>query len=70
MNQRPGKFSKGLDSGMNDMNTVKSLRMASEVLKSEEMYNEAFYFEQLVDYIQEGNKLPLDKREMEKALGI
>ena len=64
MNQRPGKFS------MNDMNTVKSLRMASEILKSEEMYNEAFYFEQLVDYIQEGNKLPLDKREMEKALGI
>ena len=37
---------------------------------TEEMYNEAFYFEQLVDYIQEGNKLPLDKREMEKALGI
>ena len=70
MNQRPGKFSKGLDSGMNDMNTVKSLRMASEILKSEEMYNEAFYFEQMEDWLKQGKSIPSTEEQTIKALGI
>ena len=32
--------------------------------------DEAFYFHQLVEWIQDGNNLPLEGSEMEKALGL
>ena len=61
-NQRPGKFTKKLDSGMDAMNLKKSLYLAATAL--------AFYFHQLVEWIQDGNNLPLEGSEMEKALGL
>jgi len=69
-NQRPGKFTKGLDSGMNEMNLKKSLYLAATLLENADKEDEAFYFHQLVEWIQDGNKLPLEPKEMEKALGI
>jgi len=70
MNQRAGKTKKGLSSGMAEMNLFKSMKMAAEVLNENDYEDCAFYFEQIVDYLSSGKKLPLDKREMERALGV
>ena len=70
MNQRAGKTQKGLSSGMAEMNLYKSMKIAAEVLNENGDEDCAFYFEQIVDYLTQGKKLPLDKREMERALGV
>ena len=69
-NQRPGKFTKKLDSGMDAMNLKKSLYLAATALENAYKQDEAFYFHQLVEWIQDGNNLPLEGSEMEKALGL
>lgn len=70
MNQRAGKTQKGLSTGNAEMNLFKSMKMAAEVLNENDYEDCAFYFEQIVDYLSSGKKLPLDKREMERALGV
>ena len=70
MNQRAGKTQKGLSTGSAEMNLYKSMKIAAEVLNENDYEDCAFYFEQIVDYISSGKKLPLDKREMERALGV
>ena len=69
-NQRPGNFTKKLDSGMDAMNLKKSLYLAATALENADKEDEAFYFYQLVEWIQDGNNLPLEGPEMEKALGL
>jgi hypothetical protein len=55
---------------MNEMNLKKSLYLAATLLENADKEDEAFYFHQLVEWIQDGNKLPLEPKEMERALGI
>ena len=69
MNQRPAKRRKA--SGIsNDMNIVKMCKCAAGVLKADGKEDEAFYFEQIVDWLQMGKNVPLEPQEMQKALGI
>ena len=52
------------------MNVLKFFKIATKVLKSEQKEDEAFYFEQMVDWIQSGKRLPLSEEDVIKALGI
>ena len=69
-NQRKGKYQSKPDSIGNDMNVLKFFKIATKVLKSEQKEDEAFYFEQMVDWIQSGKRLPLSEEDVIKALGI
>ena len=55
---------------MAEMNVYKSMKIAAEVLNENDYEDCAFYFEQIVDYLSSGKKLPLEKRDMERALGV
>ena len=52
------------------MNIVKMCKCAAGVLKADGKEDEAFYFEQIVDWLQMGKNVPLEPQEMQKALGI
>ena len=61
-NQRPGKLQKPLDRN-GDMQVYKFFKTASKVLKDAGKEDEAFYFEQMEDYIKSGK----DKEMLEWA---
>ena len=69
MNQRSAKRRKAPGIS-NDMNIVKMCKCAAGVLKADGKEDEAFYFEQIVDWLQMGKNVPLEPQEMQKALGI
>lgn len=69
MFQRPAKMQKS-DLGTNDMKCYKAMKLAAECLNGSGYEDEAFYFEQLVDWLSNGRTLPLDKKDMESALGL
>ena len=69
-NQRPGKYQSKPDSADNDMNILKFFKVAQKVLEKEGKTDEAFNFEQMVDWIQSGKGLPLSEEDVIKALGI
>ena len=68
-NQRPGKFEKKLDRN-GDMQVYKFFKTASKLLSKEGKEDEAFYFEQMVDWLQSGKPLPTSEEQIIKALGI
>ena len=68
--QRPGKYQSNPDSAGNDMNILKFFKVAQKVLEKEGKTDEAFNFEQMVDWIQSGKRLPLSEEDVIKALGI
>ena len=69
-NQRPGKIQSRPDVGNQDMNMLKFFKAAQKVLEKENKPDEAFNFEQMVDWIQSGKRLPLTEEDVIKALGI
>ena len=69
-NQRPGKYQSRSDVGGQDMNMLKFFKKAQKVLEKENKQDEAFNFEQMVDWLQSGKRLPLSEEDVIKALGI
>ena len=69
-NQRPGKYQSRPDVGGQDMNLLKFFKTAQKVLEKENKQDEAFNFEQMVDWLQSGKRLPLTEEDVIKALGI
>ena len=68
-NQRPGKLQKPLDRN-GDMQVYKFFKTASKVLKDAGKEDEAFYFEQMEDYIKSGKPLPTSEESITRALGV
>ena len=69
-NQRKGKYQSRPDVGGQDMNMLKFFKIAQKVLERENKQDEAFNFEQMVDWLQSGKRLPLTEEDVIKALGI
>ena len=69
-NQRKGKYQSRPDSLGQDMNILKFFKTAQKVLEREKKTDEAFNFEQMVDWLQSGKRLPLTEEDVIKALGI
>jgi len=68
-NQRPGKLQKPLDRN-GDMQVYKFFKTAAIILKDSGKEDEAFYFEQMVDWLQSGKPLPTSETDIIKALGV
>ena len=68
-NQRPGKIEKKLDRN-GDMQVYKFFKTASKLLSKDGKEDEAFYFEQMVDWLSSGHQLPTTEEQTIKALGI
>ena len=70
-NQRGGKWKKAsLDSGLSQMKLRNFFRDCKELLEENGEEDAAFYFEQIMDEINEGRTLPGDKRNLSKVLGL
>jgi len=68
-NQRPGKLQKPLDRN-GDMQVFKFFKTAAKLLNESGKEDEAFYMEQMVDYLRSGKPLPTSEDEIVRALGI
>ena len=68
-NQRPGKFEKKLDRN-GDMQVYKFFKTAAKLLNESGKEDEAFYMEQMVDYLQSGKPIPTSEEQVIKALGL
>ena len=68
-NQRPGKVEKKLDRN-GDMQVYKFFKTAAKLLNEEGKEDEAFYMEQMVDWLQSGKPLPTSEESITKALGL
>ena len=68
-NQRPGKYEKKLDRN-GDMQVFKFFKTAAKLLNDSGKEDEAFYMEQMVDYLRSGKPLPTSEDEIVRALGI
>ena len=55
---------------MKDMNTLKFFKNAKKLLEQSGKEDEAFYFEQMVDWLSSGHQLPTTEEQTIKALGI
>ena len=69
-NQRPGKVVRAADPTMKDMNTLKFFKNAKKLLEQSGKDDEAFYFEQMVDWLSSGRPMPTTEEQTIKALGI
>ena len=70
-NKRGGKWKKAsLDSGLSQMKLRNFFRDCKELLEENGEEDAAFYFEQIMDEINEGRTLPGDKRNVSKVLGL
>jgi len=68
-NQRPGKLQKPLDRN-GDMQVYKFFKTSASLLKREKKEDEAFYFEQMVDWLKTGKPLPTSEEDITRALGL
>jgi len=68
-NQRPGKIEKKLDRN-GDMQVYKFFKTASKLLNDSGKEDEAFYMEQMVDWLKSGKQLPTSEESIIKALGL
>ena len=68
-NQRKGKLQTPLDRN-GDMQVFKFFKTASKLFNDSGKEDEAFYFEQMVDWLQSGKPLPTSEEQVIKALGI
>lgn len=68
--QRAGKTHKaGANDGTQDMKLRNFFRDCAQILEAEN--DEAsFYFEQIVERINDGKALPSDKKEIQRLLGL
>ena len=69
-NQRPGKVVRAVAPTMKDMTTLKFFKNAKKVLEQSGKEDEAFYFEQMVDWLSSGRPMPTTEEQTIKALGI
>ncbi|MAD23600.1 MAG: hypothetical protein CMO44_05440 [Verrucomicrobiales bacterium] len=69
-NQRKGNYQSKPDGMTNEMGTLKFFKIAQQVLEKEGKTDEAFNFEQMVDWLQSGKSLPKTEEDVIKALGI
>ena len=69
-NQRPGKVIKAIEPGMKDMTVLKFFKMAQQILEANGKEDEAFYFEMMVDWLQQGKPIPTTEEQTITALGI
>jgi hypothetical protein len=71
MNQRPGKMHRA--SAFDDMSEMKMrnfFKTCAQLLKDDESDEGAFYFNQIVDHINEGKSLPTDSASIARMLGM
>ena len=68
-NQRPGKIEKKLDRN-GDMQVYKFFKTAAKLLNESGKEDEAFYMEQMVDWLKSGKQLPTSEESIIKALGL
>tara|TARA_B100000900_G_scaffold167679_1_gene142345 strand:- start:3238 stop:3453 length:216 start_codon:yes stop_codon:yes gene_type:complete len=69
-NQRPGKTVRAIDPTMKDMSMLKFFKLAKKVLEDEGKEDEAFYFEQMEDWLKQGKPIPTTEEQTIKALGV
>jgi len=70
-NQRSGKtYRAAPDGNMDAMKMRVFFRTAAEVLNEDGQGDAAFYFEQLVDHINEGGSLPQSQKDVARVLGL
>jgi len=68
-NQIPAKIEKKLDI-TGDMQVFKFFKTAAKLLNDEGKEDEAFYMEQMVDWLRSGKPLPTSEEQITKALGL
>lgn len=70
-NQRAGKTHRAAATdGTQEMKLRNFFRSCREILEENDQEEAAFYFEQIVDEINNGRPLPADRREIERLLGV
>ena len=69
-NQRPGKVVRAIEPRMKDMTVLKFFKMGQKVLEASGKEDEAFYFEMMVDWLQQGKPIPTTEEQTISALGI
>jgi hypothetical protein len=69
-NQRPGKVVRAIEPSMKDMTVLKFFKMGQKVLEANGKEDEAFYFEMMVDWLQQGKPIPTTEEQTITALGI
>ena len=69
-NQRPGKTVRAIDPTMKDMSMLKFFKLARKVLEDDGKEDEAFYFEQMEDWLKQGKPIPTTEEQTIKALGV
>lgn len=71
MNQRAGKTHRAAaNDGMGDMKLRNFFRESADILRESGEPDAAFYFELIVDEINNGKSLPVDRREIARWLGV
>lgn len=71
MNQRSGKTHRAaLGDGTQEMKLRNFFRDAQHILEEAGEHDAAFYFEQMVDHINEGGSLPTTRKEVSRILGV
>lgn len=69
-NQRAGKTHRAaMGDDSRDLALKNFFKVCAEVLEPESE-DAAFYFEQIKEYLEDGGKLPSDRREIQRILGI
>jgi|TARA_B100001093_G_scaffold274475_1_gene262423 hypothetical protein len=69
-NQRPGKVVRAIEPSMKDMSMYKFFKLAKKVLEDSGKEDEAFYFEQMEDWLKQGKPIPTTEEQTIKALGV
>ena len=70
-NQRAGKTHRAAATdSTQEMKLRNFFRSCKEILEDNDETDAAFYFEQIMDEINNGRALPADRREIERLLGV
>ena len=70
-NQRRGSWKPArLDNSMQAMNLRNFFRECKELLEEEGKEDAAFYFEQVMEELNAGRSLPVDRRKISTILGL
>jgi hypothetical protein len=71
MNQRAGKTHQAAASdGLGEMKLRNFFRTCADLLKENNDEDAAYYFEQIVEEINQGKPLPAERKEISRLLGI
>ena len=69
-NQRKGNYQKKETGMTSEMGVLKFFKTAAWELEKSGKSDESFYFEQVVDWLQKGYRLPTDQKNVIRCLGI